>query len=137
MADSRIPSLHHAVIAVAPERLARTERFFTDLGFQFDELELDDVGLRVLLDWTRGVELVTPTTEDPENPVRDFLDRHGDGVYTLAIRTDDATSAEQVARRYEALTHFRQHRAGDGWQLDEIETSVLGLPITFLSTNLP
>ncbi|OBG88356.1 hypothetical protein A5699_17410 [Mycobacterium sp. E802] len=137
MADFRTPTLHHAVIAVAPDHLDRAVDFFTELGFLFDDFGLDDVGLRVLLDWTRGIELVTPTSEDPGNPVKNFLDRHGDGVYTLAVRTHDAPSAEQVAHRYGALTTFRQHRSGDGWQLDEIETSVLGLPITFLSTDLP
>jgi hypothetical protein len=32
---------------------------------------------------------------------------------------------------------FRQHFDGDGTYLDEIDLSVLGLPLTFLATNVP
>lgn len=90
-----------------------------------------------MLDWNRGLELVTPTAPDSDNRVRQFLDNHGDGVFTLALRVDDAPAAEQIAHRYGAATNFRQHRDGDGWQLDEIEMTVLGLPLTLLSTDLP
>ncbi|WP_082279374.1 hypothetical protein [Mycobacterium colombiense] len=138
MAESRSrPNLHHVVLAIAPQRLAHAAQLFTDLGFQFDEFELDDVQLHVLLDWNRGLELVTPTADDDVNPVRRFLDDHGDGVFTLALRVDDAPTAEKIAHRYGAVTNFRQHRDGDGWQLEEIEMSVLDLPLTFLSTDLP
>jgi len=131
------PSLHHTVFAVDPTRIARAAEFFTELGFRFAEFELDDVALRVWLDWDRGIELVTPSTEDADNPVRQFLDAHGDGVYTLVLRVDDASAADQLARRYGSTTRFRQHRAGDGWEVDEIDTNTLGLPLTFLTTNLP
>ncbi|OMC29598.1 hypothetical protein A5740_17780 [Mycobacterium sp. GA-1841] len=129
--------MHHVVIAIAPERIARVAQLFTDLGFQLDALELADVGLRVLLDWTRGMELVTPLTDDPDNPVRQFLDARGDGLYMMVVRVDDIVSAEQIAERYGATSRFRQHRDIDPWQLDEIEMSVLGLPVTLLATDLP
>ncbi|KAA0108160.1 hypothetical protein CIW47_15940 [Mycolicibacterium sp. P1-5] len=125
------------MLAIAPERLPRAAQLFTDLGFRFEEFDLDDVGLRVLLDWAGGLELVTPTTSDVDNPVCQFLDNRGDGVFTLALRVDDAPAAEQIAGRYRAVTHYRQHRDGAGWRLDEIEMSVLGLPLTMLATDLP
>lgn len=131
------PALHHVVIAVAPERAVRTAALFTELGFEFAEFDMPDVGLHVRLDWTRGIELVNPLTDDPDDPVRRFLDRHGDGVYTIVIRVGDAPTAEQIARRYGATTEFRQHRDGDGWQLDEIQLTARGLPVTFLTTDLP
>jgi methylmalonyl-CoA/ethylmalonyl-CoA epimerase len=133
----RLPNLHHVVLAIGSERLASTARLFTDLGFEFDEFDLDDVGLHVMLDWAGGMELVTPTVPSSDNPVQQFLDAHGDGVYTIALRVGDAPSAEDIARRYGAVTTFRQHREGDGWQLDEIEMAVRGLPLTLLSTDLP
>jgi hypothetical protein len=110
---------------------------FTELGFRFDEFNLDDVGLRVMLDWARGLELVTPLEPGSDDPVQHFLDSHGDGVFTLALRVRDAPSSEEIARRYDGLTRFRQHRDGPGWHLDEIEMTVLGLPLTLLSTDLP
>ena len=140
MGESReLPNLHHVVVAVSPERLPSTAPLFTELGFEFDEFELDGdrPGLHVMLDWTRGMELAYAPAPAPENRVQQFLDTHGDGVYTIAVRVGDAPSAEAIAGRYGAVTEFRQHRAGDRWQLDEIELSVLGLPLTLLSTDLP
>lgn len=133
----RRPSLHHAVLAVAPERLDRAVAMFTELGFEFVDIDLDDVGLHVKLDWGRGLEIVSPATDDPENSVRRFLDERGDGVYTLALRVDDASAARTVAGRYGGTVDFAQHRDGDGWELDEIAMTVLDLPVTFLSTDLP
>lgn len=138
MGESRQPpTLHHVVLAVGCERLASTARLFTDLGFEFDEFDLDDVGLHVMLDWAGGIELVTPTAPSSDNRVQQLLDAHGDGVFTIALRVGDAPGAEEIARRYGAVTNLRQHRDGDGWQLDEIELDVRGLSLTLLSTDLP
>jgi 4-hydroxyphenylpyruvate dioxygenase-like putative hemolysin len=97
------------------------------------------VGLQVLLDWDGGLELVTPLSSEAggTGAVAQFLQRNGPGVFSVVIRVGDAPAAEQVAKRYGAQTRFRQHRGGDGFELDEIELSVLGLPLTLLSTDLP
>jgi len=136
---SRSSSVHHVVFATPQEQLSETAQFFSDLGFRFQTIELQDVGLRVLLDWDGGLELVTPLSSeaDGENAVAHFLQHNGPGVYLVVIRVGDASAAEQVAQRYGARTRFHQHRGGDGYELDEIEISVLGLPLTFLSTDLP
>jgi 4-hydroxyphenylpyruvate dioxygenase-like putative hemolysin len=136
---SRSSSVHHVVFATPQEQLSETAQFFSDLGFRFQTIELQDVGLRVLLDWDGGLELVTPLSSeaDGENAVAHFLQHNGPGVYSVVIRVGDASAAEQVAQRYGARTRFHQHRGGDGYELDEIEISVLGLPLTFLSTDLP
>ena len=136
---SRATGVHHVVFAVPPEQVPQTARFFSELGFRFQTIELDDVGLRVLLDWDGGLELVTPLSSGAAvaGGVAQFLERNGAGVYSVVVRVGDAPAAEQLARRYGAQTRFRQHRGGDGYQLDEIELSVLGLPLTLLSTDLP
>jgi len=136
---SRAASVHHVVFAVPQEQLSDTAQFFSELGFRFQTIELEDVGLRVLLDWDGGLELVTPLSSaaDGDNAVANFLQQNGPGVYSVVIRVGDAPAAEQVAQRYGAQTCFHQHRGGDGYELDEIEISVLGLPLTFLSTDLP
>jgi len=120
----RATSVHHVVFAVKQKQLGETAQFFSELGFRFQTIELDDVGLRVLLDWDSGA-------------VAQFLQSNGPGVFSVVVRVGDAPAAEQVAQRYGAQTRFRQHRGGDGFELDEIEISVLGLPVTFLSTDLP
>jgi 4-hydroxyphenylpyruvate dioxygenase-like putative hemolysin len=134
---ARATSVHHVVFAVMADQLRETAEFFSELGFRFQTIELDDVGLQVLLDWDRGLELVTPLETDSSGEVAQFLQRNGPGVYSVVIRVGDASAAEQVAQRYGARTQFQQHRGGDGFELDEIEISVLGLPLTFLSTDLP
>jgi 4-hydroxyphenylpyruvate dioxygenase-like putative hemolysin len=137
--SSRANSVHHVVFAVPQPQLSDTAQFFSELGFRFHAIELEDVGLRVLLDWDGGLELVTPLSSaaDGDNVVANFLQQNGAGVYSVVIRVGDAPAAEQVAERYGAQTRFHQHRGGDGYELDEIEISVLGLPLTFLSTDLP
>jgi methylmalonyl-CoA/ethylmalonyl-CoA epimerase len=137
--SSRTTSVHHVVFAVPPEQLPEAVRFFSELGFRFQTIELEDVGLRVLLDWDGGLELLTPLSPgaDGAAAVTEFLQRNGPGVYSVVIRVGDAPAAEHVAKRYGAQTLFRQHRGGEGFELDEIELSVLGLPVTFLSTDLP
>jgi 4-hydroxyphenylpyruvate dioxygenase-like putative hemolysin len=137
--SNRTTSVHHVVFAVPPEQLPEAIQLFSELGFRFQDMELEDVGLRVLLDWDGGLELVTPLSSgaDGGGAVTEFLQRNGSGVYSVVIRVGDAPAAEQVAQRYGAQTRFHQHRGGEGFELDEIELSVLGLPLTFLSTDLP
>ena len=134
------PLLHHVVFAVAPERHADVAKLFTDLGFGFDDLELAELGLHVHLDWNRGIELISPipgSTASVAASVHEFLERRGDGVYTVVIRVPGASAAEAVAERYGGTTRFRQNFEGEGSYLDEIDLSVFGLPLTFLSTNVP
>lgn len=131
--------LHHVVFAVAPERRDAMAALFTELGFTFDEAELTELGVRVHLDWNRGIELISPvpgSTATVATNVSQFLDRQGDGVYTVVIRVPDASAAESVAERYGSTTRFRQGFSGEGSYLDEIDLSVLGLPLTFLATNV-
>lgn len=136
---SAAPRVHHVVYAVDSDRIDATADFFTELGFTFANFVLEDVGLRVMLDWTGGLELVTPEPggNGDSSSVAEFLRNAGDGVYSVAIRVPEASAAEDVARRYGATTQYRQHREVGTHSLDEIDLRVLGLPVTFLSTDLP
>jgi methylmalonyl-CoA/ethylmalonyl-CoA epimerase len=69
--------------------------------------------------------------------VSDFVERNGDGVYTVVLRVPGASDAEAVTERYGSKTRFRQGFSGEGCYLDEIDLSVFGLPLTLLSTNIP
>jgi 4-hydroxyphenylpyruvate dioxygenase-like putative hemolysin len=134
------PSLHHVVFAVAAERHATAAQMFTDLGFVFETLQLTELGLDIHLDWNRGIELISPmpgSTGPVALSVTEFLERHGDGVFTVVVGVPEASSAAAVAERYGATTRFRQHMEGEGTYLDENDVSILGLPLTFLATNIP
>ena len=137
--EPQTPQLHHVVFAVAADRQDQVAQMFTDLGFSFDTAELTDLGVEVHLDWNRGIELISPvpgSTASVAASVNEFLDRHGDGVYTVVIRVPDAADAESVTQRYGSTTRFRQGFSGEGSYLDEVDLSVLGLPLTLLSTNV-
>jgi methylmalonyl-CoA/ethylmalonyl-CoA epimerase len=135
--------LHHVVFAVARERHDEVGQLFTELGFSFEDMNLDELGIRVLLDWNSGIELISPTpgsTATVAVSVTEFLACHGDGVFTVVAQVPRASRAEDIAKRYGSTTRFRQgfdDRAASGNYLEEIDLSVLGLPLTFLSTNLP
>ncbi len=132
--------LHHVVFAVTRERHETVGQLFTELGFSFEPIDLDELGIRVLLDWNRGIELISPnpgSTAEVAISVTEFLASRGDGVFTVVVQVPDASKSEDIAKRYESTTRFRQGFEGDGSYLEEIDLSVLGLPLTFLSTNVP
>lgn len=134
------PSLHHVVFAIAPERHAAAAQMFSDLGFVFEPLQLTEIGLDIHLDWKRGIELISPipgSTGEVAVSVTEFLERHGDGVFTVVIGVREAAAGDAVCERYGATTRFRQHMEGEGTYLDENDVSILGLPLTFLATNIP
>ncbi|MCT7657515.1 VOC family protein [Mycobacterium deserti] len=131
--------LHHVVFAVARERQAAVAQMFTELGFRFDSTDLADLGVTVYLDWDGGLELISPipgSTAEVARSVTEFLDRSGDGIYTVVLQVPDASAAESLTERYGSATRFRQSFSGEGSYLDEVELSVFGLPLTFLSTNV-
>jgi 4-hydroxyphenylpyruvate dioxygenase-like putative hemolysin len=131
--------MHHVVFAVARDEFDRAGAMFTELGCQFIRFELDDVLLEIQLDWLRGIEIVTPSAAATTDTcdVAAFLERNGTGVYSVVFRVPDAPTAEQLALRYGGATHYSHHRDVDGAALDESMMTVLGLPLTFLSTELP
>ncbi|MCV7423793.1 hypothetical protein H7K45_24875 [Mycobacterium yunnanensis] len=133
------PRLHHVVFAVRPESFDGASRYLELLGFHLVEYVVDDVGLRVRIDWNGGMELVTPTEEHfaQSGSVGDFLARYGEGLFAVAVRVPDAKGACAVAEAEGAVERYRQHRGGDGFTLTEIDMAPLfGVPITFLETDL-
>jgi 4-hydroxyphenylpyruvate dioxygenase-like putative hemolysin len=132
--------LHHVTFAVALERLDTVTQFFTELGFVLEPAELSEPGLHIRLDWQRGIELISPIAGSSGSvaaSVNEFLDRHGDGIYTVVIQVPGASAAESVAERYGATTRYRFHLEGGGTHVDENELSVFGIPLTLLDTNIP
>jgi 4-hydroxyphenylpyruvate dioxygenase-like putative hemolysin len=133
-------ALHHVVFAVALERHDAVAQMFRELGFTLAPTELTELGLRISLDWDRGIEIISPiagSTAPVSASVGAFLDNEGDGVYTVVVQVPEASAAEAVADRYGASIRFRQKLEGDGTHLEEIDLSVFGLPLTLLDTNIP
>jgi len=140
MTEQRETQLHHVVFAVAPERQVAAAQMLTELGFSFDRTELTELGVSIYLDWNGGLELISAipgATADVAASVTEFVQRNGDGVYTVVLRVPEASAAEAITERYGSKIRFRQSFSGDGSHLDEIDLSVLGLPLTLLATNIP
>jgi 4-hydroxyphenylpyruvate dioxygenase-like putative hemolysin len=112
---------------------------FRALGFTLLTFELEDDGLRVALDWDGGIEVVT-TLQDPsesDTGVGRFLVEHGEGVYSLVVRTPDAETSAAIDRAAGARTRFRQQRDVGASSLVEIDTTpVHGVGLTWLETDL-
>ena len=133
-------ALHHVVFAVALERHDAVAQMFTELGFALAQAELTELGLRINLDWNRGIEIISPlpgSTAPVAASVSEFLDAKGDGIYTVVLQVPEASSAEAITDRYGATIRFRQRLEGDGTHLEEIDLSVFDLPLTLLDTSIP
>jgi 4-hydroxyphenylpyruvate dioxygenase-like putative hemolysin len=132
--------LHHVVFAVPAPRHDETAKLFREIGFHLDGGELNELGIRVSLDWSGGIELISPlpsATTGVAASVERFLAAHGSGIYTVVIQVPGAAAAESVMERYGSVTRFRQQIDGEGTYLEEIDLSVLDLPLTLLATNVP
>jgi methylmalonyl-CoA/ethylmalonyl-CoA epimerase len=134
------PRLHHVVFCVRRDNQDNATRMWRDLGFSFTEINLADLGLRVLLDWDGGIEIISPSgsggseTEEVER----FLSEHGEGVYSVVVKVPDIDSAVTVAEQHGARADYRQDRSRPGLSLLESRHSpVHGMPVTFLMTDRP
>jgi hypothetical protein len=134
-----LPHVHHVVFSVERAHQDDAASFWKALGFEFIEIDLPDIGLRVLLDWGRGIEIISPTDATAEGArVQQFLNEQGEGVYSIVVRTSDIDGPLSVAGRYGATPLVRQDRGGDGFELEEAMLSPIhGMPITFIATDLP
>jgi len=91
------PRLHHVVFCVEPDNQDAAADVWRTLGLEFVEILLDDVSLRVLLDWTRGIEIISPTTSDATVcAARAFLNEQGEGIYSVVVRTEAISAATDL-----------------------------------------
>jgi 4-hydroxyphenylpyruvate dioxygenase-like putative hemolysin len=136
---SAAPELHHVVFCVEPENQDAAADVWRVLGFEFTETILDDVTLRVLLDWSGGIEIISPTSDDPKVcAARSFLDEHGEGVYSVVLRSDSINAEIEKLVSRGATPTYRQRRGGDNYSLEEaMFAPTFGMSITLLETDLP
>jgi methylmalonyl-CoA/ethylmalonyl-CoA epimerase len=136
---AELPCVHHVVFCVQRAHQDEAAALWTDLGFELAAFDLDDVGLRVLLDWNRGVEIISPSDDaGPEaEPYRRFLADHGEGVYSVVVRTDDIATPIQVAAHHGLTVAYEQQRGDNNFELTEaMLTPLHGMPVTLLATDL-
>ena len=128
--------VHHAVFCVHGHNQERAADLWRQLGLTFAEVVLDDLEIRVLIDWDAGIELVAPLPDagEPARAFTAFLEDRGEGLYSLAMDVDEVDGPEAIARRYGAEVEYRQHRELGSLVIDEVMLApVHGMPITFLA----
>lgn len=132
--------LHHVVFCVHPEHQERAADVWRALGLTFAEIPLEEEGLRVLLDWAAGIEIISPTEQEGTETARfrAFLDEHGEGVCSVVVRTDEVEGPITALAAHGAKVRYQQHRETGDSVVDEADlTPVFGMPVTLLATNMP
>jgi len=84
--------VHHVVWCVKPEHLERVRTFWERvIGLALEQIDLPELGLRVLISWTGGVEIMTPAYEHGSmaEAARAFLAERGEGVYSVVYGVRD------------------------------------------------
>jgi hypothetical protein len=130
--------VHHVVFCVRHEHQEAAADLWRALGLTFAEIGLDDVGLRVLIDWEAGIELIAPVPGAGEEAAayRSFLADEGEGLFSVVMDVSEVDGPAAVAQRYGAEVAFRQHRQHGTVSIDEVQLDpVHGMPITFLATG--
>jgi hypothetical protein len=129
--------LHHVVFCVHHRNLERAADLWRGLGLSFADIDLADLGIKVLIDWNAGIELVSPVPGSGQSAAAftTFLETQGEGVYSVVMAVEEVGDAVAVAERYGALVEYSQHRQHGSLSIDEVMLApVHGMPITFLST---
>lgn len=78
--------VHHVVWCVRAESLPRVKAFWEGvIGVPLDELDLPELGLKVLISWHGGIEVMAPAypTGLMVEAANAFLAARGEGVYTV------------------------------------------------------
>lgn len=94
--------VHHVVWCVWPESWPAVRAFWEKvIGVPLDELDLPDLGLKVLVSWHGGVEVMTPAYETGtmSDAARRFLVERGEGVYAVVY---DVRNIEEVVSSFTA-----------------------------------
>ena len=125
MENGDIHGVHHVVWCIRPENLARVRAFWEQtIGIALEELDLPELGLRVLISWKGGVEIMSPAYPNGimADAARQFLAARGEGVYTVVygVRGIESVISAFTARGGSLL--FRETVSPDA--VDERKLSV-------------
>ncbi len=115
--------LHHVdfVVRDLDRAIERYRRIFGLPSVDREFLEARGVALgrfRLGMTW---IVLVQPVAE--ASPVKQFLDKHGEGFYHIAFEVDDLDSAiREMKSNNVALLNETPRQGIDGWKLVDIDT---------------
>lgn len=105
-----IDRVSHVVFCFRPENLDEAAAFWTDaLGVELEEVGRPELGLRVLVSLSSGIELIAPTPEGGPAATRVLahLDAHGEGFYDLVYGVADLDATAAACERFGVRTTHR------------------------------
>lgn len=86
MATQDLKGVHHVVWCVNIESFPKIRTFWEEtVGVAVHEVDLPELGLKVLISWHAGVEVMAPAypTGLMVEPAKQFLAERGEGVYAV------------------------------------------------------
>jgi len=111
MASGAMSKVHHVVWCVRPESFPRVRAFWEQaMGMPLDELDLPELGLRVLISWNGGVEIMAPAhpTGLMVEPAKQFLADRGEGVYAVVYGVRGIEKTVSAVEQLGARLLFRE-----------------------------
>jgi methylmalonyl-CoA/ethylmalonyl-CoA epimerase len=131
----------HVIFCVEPENIHDAASTFAklldiDLEGPFD---MPAAGLTLYVDWTAGIEIMTPVDPAKATEQRSFLDRHGEGVFRICFNFPDRDKALEraeamgfpVRARFDFVQMFPQWRNRFSSSLESQIDSVHGVNFNF------
>jgi 4-hydroxyphenylpyruvate dioxygenase-like putative hemolysin len=100
-------------VVIVVKDIEKAGKLFSELlGAKFyDGGVVEKFGVRALVSWDGGLEIISPVTEDSD--AARFLREKGEGVYTVIFNVDDADQAASRAKvlgvRQTGIIEFDQH----------------------------
>jgi 4-hydroxyphenylpyruvate dioxygenase-like putative hemolysin len=100
-------------VVIVVKDIEKSGKLFSELlGAKFyDGGIVDKFGVRALVSWDGGLEIISPITEDSD--AAKFLREKGEGVYTVIFNVDDADQAASRAKslgvKQTGVIEFDQH----------------------------
>lgn len=100
-------------VVIVVKDIDKAGKLFSELlGAKFHDVGVvDKFGIRALVSWDGGLEIVSPVTEDSD--AARFLRDKGEGVYNVIFNVDDADQAASRAKalgvRQTGVIEFDQH----------------------------
>jgi methylmalonyl-CoA/ethylmalonyl-CoA epimerase len=122
--------VHHVVWCVRPESIERVRTLCEEaLGLEMQDLDLPELGLHVLIAWEAGIEIMSPTYAEGTlaDTAREFLDRRGEGVYSVVYNVADIDDASARLTGLGATLLFAEDIAAE--EFDDRQVSTESAPV--------
>jgi methylmalonyl-CoA/ethylmalonyl-CoA epimerase len=136
-------NVHHVCWCLQPEHMDGAKELWEErLHTELIDFAPPGLGIRVLINWEAGVEIICPEGEGGTvgPKAREFLERHGEGVYAVVVDVEDLDRATADVRSAGAdLTDSEDIVFGEGADALRVRQmmfdELLGMRLTLQHTD--